>query len=184
LGPLENVSTAFSSAEEIKSVSPIEWHEQMGHCSMRVVKEMADGAATGIAINDLPENMPTLDNCMACVMSKSKRLPFKTGRTRTKEALELVHGDLAGPMPVESGGGAKYKFVLIDDPSRAGFALPLKAKSDAVDAFGTWLNQVENKTGKRVKMVMFDPVKELTMVRMKELCNRHGMCIITSPLEL
>jgi hypothetical protein len=69
-----------------------------------------------MAINGLPENMPTLNNCMACVMSKSKLLPFKTGRTRAKEALELVHGDLADPMPVESGGGAKYKFVLIDDP--------------------------------------------------------------------
>jgi hypothetical protein len=82
-------------------------------------------------------------------------------------------------MPVESSRGAKYEFVLVGDPSRAGLALPPEAKSDAVDAFGTWLNQVENKTGKRAKMVMFDQAKELTMGRMKELCNRRGICIIT-----
>ena len=115
------------------------------------VKEMANGAATGMAINDLPEEMPTLNNCMACAMSKSKRLPFKTGRMRAKEVLELVHGDLPGPMPVESGGGAKYEFILVDDSSRAGFALPLKAKSNAVDAFETWLNQVENETGNALR---------------------------------
>ena len=140
---------------------------------------MANGAAMAMAIHDLPEEMPTLDNCMACAMSKSKRLPFKTGRTRAKEVLELVYGDLPGPMPVESGGGAKYEFVLVDDSSRAGF-VPLKAKSNAVDVFETWLNQVENEMGKCIKRVMFDQAKELTMGRMKELCDRRGIHIITS----
>jgi GAG-pre-integrase domain len=137
LGALENVSIAFSSAEEMKSVSLIKWHKRMGHYSMRVVKDMAKGMVMEMAINDLPEKMPTLDDCMACALSKSKRLLFKTGCTRAKAVLELVHGDLAGLMPVESGGGTKCEFILVDDLSQAGSALPLKAKSDAVDAFET-----------------------------------------------
>ena len=34
--------------------------------------------------------------------------------------------------------------------------------------------------GKRIKTVMFDQAKELTMGRMKELCDRRGIRIITS----
>jgi hypothetical protein len=65
LGALENVSTAFSAAEEMKSVSLIKWHERMGHRGMRVVKDIAKGAVTEMAINDLPEKMPTPGDCMA-----------------------------------------------------------------------------------------------------------------------
>jgi hypothetical protein len=67
-----------------------------------------------------------------------------------------VHGVLAGPIPVESGGGVKYgriRFIV------GGICATAQAKSDAVDAFEMWLNQVENETGKRVKAVMFDQAK-------------------------
>jgi hypothetical protein len=101
-GRLEIVSAAFSSAEEMKLVSLIKWHKRMGHRGMRLVKDMAKGVV--MEIIDLPQKILTLYDCMACTMSKSKRLPFKTGRTRAKWILELVHGDPAGPIPVESGG--------------------------------------------------------------------------------
>jgi hypothetical protein len=176
-GALEIVSTVFSSAGEMKLVSLIKWHKRMGHRGMRVVKDMAKGMVTGMAIHDLPNKMLALDDCMARIMSKSKRLPFNTGLTRAKRILELVHGDLAGPIPVESGGGVRderRRFIV------GGICATVQAKSDAVDAFETWLNQVENETGKRVKAVMFDQAKELTMGRMKELCDRRCIRIITS----
>jgi hypothetical protein len=39
---------------------------------------------------------------------------------------------------------------------------------------------MENETGKRVKAVMFDQANELTMGRMKELCDRRCIRIIKS----
>jgi hypothetical protein len=104
---LENISTAFSPAEDMKSVSLIKWRKQMGHPMMRVVNGMAKGAVTGMAMNDLPEKMPNLDDRMVCAMSKSKRLLFQTCRTRAKEVLESGTGTwlvrrLSNPVEAQS----------------------------------------------------------------------------------
>jgi hypothetical protein len=36
----------------------------------------------------------------------------------TSKVLELLHVDLMGPMQVESLGGKRYAFVVVDDYSR------------------------------------------------------------------
>ena len=46
---------------------------------------------------------------------KARRTPFKNGHTRAAKPLELIHGDLVGPMPVESVRKKKSGFVLMDD---------------------------------------------------------------------
>ena len=69
---------------------------------------------------------------------------------------ELIHGDLVGPMPVESVSRKKYGFVLMDDYSRASWVLLLRAKSDAPVEVEKWVNLMEKGTGSNVRMVMFD----------------------------
>jgi len=59
---------------------------------------MANGAVTGLVLKDVPEDPPTLDSCPFCALAEAQRLPFKTGLG----PLELVHGDLVGPIPVET----------------------------------------------------------------------------------
>ena len=73
---------------------------------------------------DIPEDPPRLDSCPSYTLAKAQRLPFKTGRTRLAMPLEINHGNLVGPMPVESVSRCKYGFVLIDVDSRAGWVLP------------------------------------------------------------
>ena len=56
------------------------------------------------------------DNCLA---GKQRRLPFpKATKYRAKEALELVHGDLCGPITAATNGGWWYFLLLVDDCSR------------------------------------------------------------------
>ena len=97
---------------------------------MKTIVDMANGAVTGMVLKGAPGDPLKLDSCPSCALAKAQRLPFKTGRTCATAPLELIHGDLVGPMSVESVGRCKYRFVLMDDYSRASWVLPLRAKSE------------------------------------------------------
>jgi hypothetical protein len=67
--------------------------------------------------------LPCLDHveqfCDVCVLTKQRRLPFpQQSNFRAKERLELVHGDLCGPMTPATPGGRRYFLLLVDDLSR------------------------------------------------------------------
>jgi hypothetical protein len=100
---------------------------------------------------------------------------------RATGPLELIHGDLVGPMPVESVSGCKYGFVLMVDYSRASWVLPLRAKLDAHVEFEKWLNFLQNGTRRNVKTAMFDNAKELVAGRMKEFSDKHSRIISSVP---
>jgi len=55
-----------------------------------------------------------------------------------------------------------------------------RVKSDPLIEFGKWVNLMENGTDKNVRMVIFNNAKELVAGWMKELCNEHGIQIISS----
>ena len=80
-------------------------------------------------------------------------------------------------MPVESVSKKRYRFVLMDDYSRASWVLLLRAKSDAPIEFKKWVNLMENGTDKWVKTIMFDNAKELTAGGMKEMCDERGISV-------
>jgi len=53
-------------------------------------------------------------------------------------------------------------------------------KSNAPIEFGKWLNLMENGTDKNIRTVIFNDAKELVAGWMKELCDEHGIWIISS----
>jgi len=55
-----------------------------------------------------------------------------------------------------------------------------RVKLDPLIEFGKWVNLMENGTDKNVRMVIFNNVKELVAGWMKELCDKHGIRIISS----
>jgi hypothetical protein len=76
-------------------------YRRMGPRSRKRVIDMANGAVTGLTLKDVPNDPPKLDTCPSCALAKAQRLPFTAGAP-TSEPLELIQGDMAGPMPVES----------------------------------------------------------------------------------
>ena len=57
--------------------------------------------------------------CDSCLAGKQRRLPFlKAAKYRAKEALELIHGYLCGPIMLATNGGWRYFLLLMDDCSR------------------------------------------------------------------
>jgi len=57
--------------------------------------------------------------CEACVKGKQVKSSFHSKDfISTKIPLELLHIDLFGPFSIESLGGKKYGFVIVNDFSR------------------------------------------------------------------
>ncbi len=75
----------------------------------------------------------------------------RTSTTRSEGLLDLVHTDVAGPLPVPSKGGALYFVTFIDDKSRWLTAFPIKSKSDCFSYFLKFRSFVEIQTGRKIK---------------------------------
>ena len=93
----EHSLVAFSTGEGPGAISLYGWQRRMGHRSMTTIIDMANGAVTGLVLKNVPEDTPKLDSCPSRALTKARRLPFKTGRTRPLRPLELIHGDLVAP---------------------------------------------------------------------------------------
>jgi hypothetical protein len=73
--------------------------------------------------------------CDVCVVTKKRRLPFpQWARFRAKERLELVHGDLCGPVTLATPGGRRYFLLLVDDLSCYMWVMVLGSKGEAANA--------------------------------------------------
>jgi hypothetical protein len=72
--------------------------------------------------------------CDVCVLIKQRWLPFpQQSNFRAKERLELVHGDMYGPVTPATPGGRHYFLLLIDDLSRYMWVVVLGSKGEAAD---------------------------------------------------
>jgi len=50
--------------------SLLTWHRRLGHPSFKAVVELSRGGVSGMVITDVPEKIPSLDSCAACVTGK------------------------------------------------------------------------------------------------------------------
>lgn len=72
--------------------------------------------------------------CDTCVQGKMSQYRNREPDRGATSLLQLVHGNLAGPITPESKDGHKYAMVFVDDYSGALGIYSLKNKSDAVRA--------------------------------------------------
>ena len=64
--------------------------------------------------------------------------------------------DLCGPMRVQSRGGRRYVFVLVDDYTRYTWTLFLASKDDAFEVFCSLMRKIQRKYGKQLKAIRSD----------------------------
>ena len=110
---------------------------------------------------------------------------FKSSETKTSMPLKLVHSDLCGKMGQKSLGGAEYFLALLDDKTRYTWVYPLKTKDQGFDCFKEWQAEVENRTGRRVKILRTDNGGEYTSRKFQDhlkTCGiRHELTIPKTP---
>ena len=90
-------------------------------------------------------------------------------------SLELLHMDLMGPMQVESLGGKRYAFVVVDDYSRYTWVNFIREKSDAFDVFKELCTQIQREKGSNVVRIRSDHGREFEKSKFNEFCSTEGI---------
>jgi hypothetical protein len=82
------------------------WHAPLGHIGFETVRRAAHtGAITGIDLTAHTKNC----NCHTCLLQKASRRLFKGSLFKRASVIgDVIHTDLAGPMPPTISG---YKYV-------------------------------------------------------------------------
>jgi GAG-pre-integrase domain len=156
-------ATAASSSS--KSLAPLFkdmqmlWHARLGHVGFETTTRAAlTGATTGIDLTAHTKNC----NCHTCLLHKASRRPFKGSLVKRASVIgDIIHTDLAGPMPPIISG---YKYVqsVIDGRTRPKYIYLLKKKSDADGALRDFIVKFEREYDCLVKFVHSDNAAEFT----------------------
>ena len=116
-------------------------------------------------VTGLPHIEHAGELCDSCLVGKQRRLSFpKTAKYRAAEALELVHGDLCGPITPATHGGRKYFILLVDDCSRYIWLQLLTSKTEATKAVKQFKTRAEVESGKKLRVLRTDRGGEFTSV--------------------
>ena len=146
------------------------WHSRLGHISEKNLKIMVQKKL--LKEGDLSE----MKNCEYCILGKSHKTPYKTGKHTSKEILEYVHSDLWGsPNVTLSLSKCQYYISFVDDFSRKVWIYFLKTKDEAYTKFVEWLALVENQSGKRLKVLRTDNGLEYCNKSFDDYCKERGI---------
>jgi transposase InsO family protein len=148
------------------------WHSRYDHLNFRGLKRLFEG--------ELVKGLPHIDHvdqvCDSCLAGKQRRATFPTvAKFHTEEKLELVHGDLCGPVTLATPGGKRYFFLLVDDVSRYMWLVLLAMKDEALAAFTTFHARAEAEAGRKIGTLRTDRGGEVMARNFADHCTKQGM---------
>ncbi|PWA84739.1 zinc finger, CCHC-type [Artemisia annua] len=144
------------------------WHARLGHLNFESLKFMAQREL----VQGIPVIKHTTQVCDVCLIGKHSRAPFpKKAKTRSTSPLDLVYGDLCGPITPPTPSGKKYIFLLVDDYSRYMWAYFLETKDQAFDTFKEYKNTIEKELRTTLKMFRTDRGGEFTSNEFTQYCK-------------
>ena len=126
------------------------WHCRLGHINEKRIKKLQEGGLLGFF------DWESMDRCESCLLGKMTKAPFNKTMERTTELLALVHTDVCGPFGTNARGGYSYFITFTDDFSRYGYVFLMRHKSESLEKFKEFQNEVENQLGKRIKALRSD----------------------------
>lgn len=120
----------------------------MGHVNFTTLKQMSDkNLAVGLPKINIPTRL-----CEGYLIVKQNRNPYPTSTMfRASKRLELVHGDLCGPITPPTLAGNKYFLLPVDGYTRVMWIYLLKAKDEALKFFKEFQKKVETEVGEKIK---------------------------------
>nr|GEW90533.1 zinc finger, CCHC-type [Tanacetum cinerariifolium] len=99
----------------------------------------------------------------------------KKAKARSTSPLDLVYGDLCGPITPPTPSGKKYIFLLVDDYSRYMWVYFLTMKDQAFGTFKEYKNSIENELRTTLKMLRTDPGGEFTSSEFTQYYKENGI---------
>ncbi|GJZ64659.1 zinc finger, CCHC-type containing protein [Tanacetum coccineum] len=158
------------------------WHARLGHLNFRSLKSMT----TKNLVQGIPPIKHSTDICDICLIGKHSRAPFpQQAKYRSKTALDLIYGDLCGPISPPTPSGKRYIFLLVDDYSRYMWEYFLNSKDQAFDVFKEFKTRVEKEHGTKIKMFRTDRGREFTSNEFHKYCRENRIIRqLTAPYSL
>ncbi|GMJ03846.1 hypothetical protein HRI_004053800 [Hibiscus trionum] len=109
------------------------------------------------------------------------KTPFNGKGERASDLLELIHTDVYGPISTPARGGFQYIITFTDDFSRYGYIYLMHRKSESLEKFKEFKNEVENQTGKRIKALRSNRGGEYLSIEFDELLKECGIVSQLTP---
>ena len=119
--------------------------------------------------------------CRVCIESKMHNLPFKNNRTKAREIMEIIHTDVCGPFKTTGFNEEKYFILFIDDYSKIARIYCIKSKDEVFDCFVQLVNEAENLTSKRLKILRCNNGEEHLNNRIYKFARDKGIRINNCP---
>ena len=120
-------------------------------------------------------DLESFETCESCLLGKMTKSPFAKSCERASDLLGLVHSDVCGPMSATARGGYHYFITFTDDLSRYGYIYLMKHKSEALEKFKEFQNEVENQLGKKIKFLRSDRGGEYLSQEFDSHLKEHGI---------
>ncbi|GJY82336.1 zinc finger, CCHC-type containing protein [Tanacetum coccineum] len=144
------------------------WHARLGHLNFDDINKMTR--------KGLVEGIPRINHvgqiCDACLLGKHSRTPFPNqAKFRSKNPLDLVYGDLCGPISPTTHSGKKLIFLLVDDCTRFMWAYFLTSKDQALSTFKEFRQKIEMEMRMKVRMLRTDRGGEFTSNEFTKYCK-------------
>src|SRR5947209_362323 len=152
------------------------WHRRFGHLGYDNLERLVrEDLVKGINLpaGSFKDAKPT--TCEPCIMAKHHKAPFPSSERETSKALDLIHMDLCGPMPVASIGGNKYVATFLDDFSKMSFVRIIDSKSKTAGVVREVISMLETQCGRRVKAIRTDNGTEYVNKELTEFLQSRGI---------
>ncbi|KAK8705020.1 hypothetical protein V6N13_048631 [Hibiscus sabdariffa] len=109
------------------------------------------------------------------------KAPFTGKGERASDLLGLIHSDVCGPMNTQARGGFQYFITFTDDFSRYGYIYLMRHKSETLERFKEFKNEVQNQHGKSIKALRSDRGGEYLSQDFDELLKECGIVSQLTP---
>ena len=108
------------------------WHERYGHLNLKYLQQLHnDKMVEGFPLMQTSDGL-----CFGFLVGKNPEKRYEVGKAhRAASILDLIHSDVAGPMPTNSINGCRYFLTFIVDCSRYCWIYFMKLKSEVFDTF-------------------------------------------------
>lgn len=94
---------------------------------------------------------------------------------KSMHLLELIHTDFCDNKYYLTRGGKCYFVTFIDDFSKYTYVYLLRTKDDTFGKFKIFEEEIENKTGKKIKRIRSDRGGEFLTSEFVSFCEQHGI---------
>jgi hypothetical protein len=148
------------------------WHARFGHLHFRALHELgAKGMARGMPMVEHLDHF-----CDGCTLGKMHRTPFPCATAyRAEHVLDLVHGDLCGPITPATISGNRYFLLIVDEYSRYMWLEVLRSKDEAFRYFRKVKALAESDRQVKLRVFRSDRGGEFNSNEFNQFCEEAGI---------